>query len=177
MPEAEPPGRKDDDGLVLRDAVKVLTEEVQLQKQLMSIQNARLQEYRQELDVRAEELHRGRQEARLNHDLLERQAEDLRQAAREAAARHAEELRQAHEWVRQGLEKIERQAEELRQAHEWVRQGLEKIERQAEELRKAQEGLRVADEELRQARQKLNTRFWRYTEPARRLLGLFDTER
>jgi len=51
-----------------------------------------------------------------------------------------------------------------------VRQGLE-------ELRKAQEGLRAANEELRHARQELNTRFWRYTEPVRRLLGLFDTER
>jgi len=78
MPEANPPSGKDDDGALLRDAVKLLTEEVRLQRELMSLQNAQLSECRQQLEARAEELHRARQEAILHHGLFEREAFERR---------------------------------------------------------------------------------------------------
>lgn len=149
MPEAEPPGRKNDDSLVLRDAVKVLTEEVQLQKELMNLQNTQFQQCRQQLETLSEDLHRERQEAVLHRTVAAQQQGDLQ--------RQSAELSRALGEVRQELSRAHETLGEVRQ-----------------ELSRAYEALGQARHELSQAQRQLNTRFWRYTRPLRGLLGLFD---
>jgi predicted nucleic acid-binding Zn-ribbon protein len=164
MSKTEPPGPKD--SLVLQDAVKLLTDEIQLQKELMSLQNAQLGDCRQQLEARAEDLHRARQEAVLHYGLYQRQVEALREAAGQRAQleRQGEELRQEVEGLRRELGQTRG---ELGQAHGELGQARVALNLALGELSKDRAELTVA-------RRNLNTRFWRYSRPLRRLLGLFD---
>jgi hypothetical protein len=66
----DPSNVKDDDARLLREALKVLTEEIRLQRELMNLQNAQLLACRQQLDGQAEDLRLARQELALRNRLL-----------------------------------------------------------------------------------------------------------
>lgn len=87
MAETPDPPRPNDDATVLRDAVRVLTQEVRLQGELMKLLNAQLQECRQQLERQGEELHRTRQELALHQGQLARQGEELNRARMELNSR------------------------------------------------------------------------------------------